>query len=340
MTALHSSWNVTGFGKTEANITLSTMFHHRRQSPIGLQFQCRRFSREIDPQMYPVFSRAVNGTAHLDMRSNPLCSHDNVLSGCGNRRNALTECRCEVLDRVAHPEIRLEYENQVIDVVTEQIKNQGQGQFHFKLAIFCSGELLGEEVLLFRLFQKLKEMGASGTLELFFIDRCYQSAIQGATHSTNFENAVGNQGYISQFLQEISKCAPSSVQITGAFFDDSESYIQLAKSRPTYQHHLLIGADIETANFDMGKIGKEAGCGQHRPITLIKTQDTPYVCSLDSNGTPKGCYNPTETHKRRKQSPSGDSNLPLIIGSVVAATLIGILAYHALSSSSKKQQKA
>lgn len=315
-----STWNFYGTQKgIESSIALSTVYD--RSNPVSISFRCSRSVSWMDERMSRVFQNAIFKKAHLDMTKNHICSHNQVTGGCGNRRGYLSECRCEVLDRISHPDVRTNYENRVIKTIFHLLSNT-TGPFHFKLAIFCSGELLGEQVLLFRLLDKLKKENATGIIELFLIDHCYKHAIENSTHTDKFEDCVGREKCIEQFLIEIGQCLPQSISIRGSFFASSEQYIQMAQNNDRLKHHLLIVADIENSNFDMGQIGEKAGCGLANPIALIKT-DAPAVCELDSVGHLTNCYNPSGGARPAKRN---NNNLPLALGIggglAVAATLL------------------
>ena len=319
---LSSSWNIGSLGQVHASITVNTLYG-ARHSPEAISFTCSRLVQGIDRNIYDVFVRVIQGQAHFDMQVNDQCLHDEVLGGCGNRRNALSECRCEVLNRAAHPGRRIAYENQVINAIIANVAAQGSS-FYFKLGIFGSGELLGEEILLFRLFDVLTARHFTGTLELFFVDPYYSSAISNSSQNGNLSDAVGRAACIKQFLIEIAQCAPQNVIVKGTFFDNSAKYIELAEQNPAFKHHLLIGADIENANFDMGKVGREAGLGMAQPIALVKTKKEPLVCQLDSAGSLENCYVPVDggevlSQRPKRQNTNINDAAPVIV-------LIGMLA--------------
>jgi hypothetical protein len=335
-----SSWNIGNNGQVNASVAVNTLYEQGRK-PVAIAFSCSRFVQGIDRNIYAVFVRAIRGESHLDMQVSDQCAHDNVLSGCGNRRNALSECRCEVLNRVTYPERRISYENQVINAIMSSVVAQGS-PFHFRLGIFCSGELLGEEILLFRLFNVLLERGLTGTLELFFVDHCYSSAINNSTHNGSLPDAVGRSAYIEQFLLEIAQCAPQNITVKGAFFDDSEKYIQLAAQNPGFKHHLLIGADIENANIGMGKVGREAGLAVTQPIVLVKREvEGAQVCQLDSQGALENCYAPVDSgevssNRRNRQRNNNDDVTPLVVICVVAALLAVGVIFVGVNQSSRR----
>lgn len=337
MQSLNSSWNFINNHdpeKFDASITVTTE-RDFNSTPRHISFKCSRFVPWVDQKIYNIFIRAITGEANVDMEhNNAACSHQQVTGGCGNKRGNLSECRCKILDRVDNPQIRHSYENKVIHTILNILK-PNINSFHFKLAIFCSGELLGEQILLFRLIHELNQKNASGTIELFLIDRCYSEAIKNSQYNGKFEDSVGQKKYIEQFLTEICLCLPRGITVQGNFFDNAETYINIAQNNQNLKHHLLIGADIENTNSIMGRIGKEAGLRLTQPIVLIKTT-VPAVCQLDPSGNIRNCYNPGGTDKENslkqidnptnKSVKKNNDDKPLIIGvSVVGICVLVIL---------------
>lgn len=318
----------------EAAIEISRLSTQSR--PIGLSFSCTRYFPNINPKIANIYANVINGKASQDMTQNTFCPHDAVTGSCGNKRGHLSECRCSVLDRTEHPEIRHEYENQVIAAVFNILKGSNIAPFHLKLAVFCSSELLGEQILLFRLLNELKKNNLSGSIELFFVDHCYSQAIANSRHGGSFEQAVGGEKYIEQFLQEICYALPSNIQVSGTFFDDGATYISAARADPKFKHHLLIGADIENANFDMGTVGREAGLGLRAPITLAK-RPIPALCHLDEHGNFKNCYNPSANSPLVTQPHRRSPINPMLYG-ILIAVVFGVIAAIAFKILTKKPQ--
>jgi len=205
------------------------------QQPYSISFQCSRIQPPgrnpsmiyIHPEIFGVFMNAVQGKAHEDMQPNNsgVCKGADM-SHCGNRRGDLAECRCEDLNRKTKPYIRNHFENDVIGKILshqkiEQSLRTGD-QFQFNLGIFCSGRLLGEEILLFRLLHALHNRGVSGTINVFLIDKGeYTSAIGLSDPSA----ALDQHRYLHQFLTEICGCLPPSLKINGTIFAEADQYI-------------------------------------------------------------------------------------------------------------------
>ncbi|MCK4935171.1 MAG: hypothetical protein KAR79_06245, partial [Simkaniaceae bacterium] len=131
----------------------------QNRRPYALSFQCKHLPS--NPAMRKIFDHAVSGRAIDDMIPNPdRCDPEADKSHCGNRRGDLAECRCPVYDRLEKPSLRHQFENDVIEKIinhpTMRKAKMGKIPFEFHLAVFCSGRLLGEEILLFRLFDRLK----------------------------------------------------------------------------------------------------------------------------------------------------------------------------------------
>ena len=272
----------------KTTLTIATPTYAGRKN---ISFYGERVLDTVHPSISSVFENAINGRAQMDMKEVAgQCRYEEVAGDCGNKRGSLTECRCKVLDRVNYPIRRFEYENQVIDKILDIIKEKREHPFHFRLAIFASGRLLGKEILLFRLFNKLK--GRKGTIEVFLIDLCYERAIAISNPST--KTLVGSSGtdYIAQFLEEICCCLPPSITIQGNFFAGHESYIKAARENLKFWHDLLIGADIEDTSKIMGEIRQVGLHPDIKPIVLVKGKDIPLVCKVDQNGGLQGCSIP------------------------------------------------
>ena len=168
--------------------------------------------------------------------------------------------------------------------------------------------MLGEEILLFRLFDQLRRQDASGTIKLFLIDNCYDQAIKMSSiyqqkvvnmKPSSIDEALGNQMDLKQFLIEICKSVQPSVIIEGTVFGKSEDYIERAGIDASFRHDLIIGADIEQAQYVMGNISQRAGVGE-KPIVLVKTNQ-PLVCQLDISGNLENCYTPYQNSQADAQ---------------------------------------
>ena len=273
--------------------------------PCSISFICRRKVACIDGDIFDIFKNAVIGKAHENMQANPAgCPHGAVTGGCGNKRGELEECRCPTLDRMQKPHIRYQYENTVINRILNILQAQNIKNFKLNLAMFCSGRLLGEEILLFRLFNHLRHIDAHGRISLFLVDGCYESSIQATSlyHANlkrnlpvQFIDAVGGNGSLAQFLIEISKCVPPTISFEGTVFDHSDKYIERAEQDATFRHHLVIGADIEDARSPMTEISRRAAMSTEEPIALVKFSETePGVCVLDIDTGKDVCFNPDD----------------------------------------------
>ncbi|MGR3952528.1 MAG: hypothetical protein QRY74_06545 [Chlamydia sp.] len=321
---INRSWDVLG-----PNNSLGGKISLSARTGENIIFNCFREIDTIDERIASVYQNIINCNAHRDIApNNGGCAHGAVTGPCGNMRKKLSECRCEALNRKTHPDIRREYENCVIAVVMKSVRKTS-GKFHFKLAVFASGHLLGEQILLFRLLDQLKKEKKSGVIDLFFIDHCYRPAI-----SKSDKNILGREGSIEQFLVEITQALPKNIAVSGGFFDDAQKYIALARKNKNFQHNLLIGADIEGLNKIMGDIGTGAGTGEHEPITLIKrdlgaNSTRPEVCKLDSDGELDQCYDPRINQRGVLQQESGPDwgRIALFGLLVLGAGTIGGMAY-------------
>ena len=314
-----SCWDIDGRASLKVSTDCSiTLADGRWQiAPMSISFKCHRKFGCIDADIYDVFIRAVNGKAVDDMIANPNgCSH-NETNGCGNLRGRLSECRCEILNRKTNPQIRHNYENHVISEIIKIIQKQNIACFKLNLAIFCSGGLLGEEILLFRLFDQLKRINASGVINLFLIDRYYDQSIKISSiyykkiankQSASLTDACGGQMELEQFLIEICKSVPPTINIEGTVFSESTQYIERAQSDGSFKHHLIIGADIEKSKDYMSEMSNKAGLGDAKPIVLLKT-DKPLICQLEVSGELDKCYIPYQSQSVSQQ-PTLKHNQP------------------------------
>lgn len=283
---------VSLFGPQD-NRTLNVTTDFSRQGPCSISFSCSRaYLRDLDShklylsqKVHDIFKNAVEGRAHEDINPNVSghCAFPDSVSGhCGNMREALGECRCEDLNRKAKPRIRYHFESTVINKILTHAKIEqslrSPAPFLFNLAIFCSGRLLGEEVLLFRLLNELCKQRASGTIRLFLIDRAYSSAIELG----NSQTALHQNQYLQQFLTEICECLPPSLKIDGTIFAEADDYTAQAQADDRFKHDLLIGADIENTQQIMSDINAKASAAHGQtPLALVR--------SITEGGPPGSC---------------------------------------------------
>lgn len=304
-----------------------------RKSPF-LTFTC--LPAPLQEAVAAFFKKAVAGEAYLDMHPNLSCGHNEVAAGCGNLRGTLAECRCEVLDRKRYPNMRTDYEDRVIRMVLDLVKTRVS---HLKLAIFCSGRLLGEEILLFRLFNQLKGK-ALGRLQLFFIDRCYSGAIL----------KQAPEDYMSQFLTEISQYLPKGMKCDVTFFGEADDYMSLAESRgETFKHDLLIGADIysseaeiEKNNRQVAEIAKRAGLRQIHPIILTQVKKGaagPFegqICRVNDLGKLIDCFTTDSSAASANKLKSRNIGITVgVIGGVIFLVLFFIFILPLINRKNK-----
>lgn len=313
------------------NILTSTNFFEYQ--PFGISFKCSRRQPNsnnpnaiyINQDIFNVFIKAIQGQSHEDMLGNPGSCQVGEKRHCGNTRGHLWECRCEDLNRKISHFRRLQFENDVIlsIVKSQKIVNAKKygSSFQFNLAIFCSGGLLGEEILLFRLFDQLRSQGVSGTINLFLIDWEYKNAIT---------NRNPDQ-LVAQFLTEICGCLPPSIKVNGTFFGDAADYIRMAKVDGQFKHDLLIGADLEGAEKLMGEISQHASIArEQKPIVLVKNgnkQGAPSVCRINLLGEHEDCYQPTPPQTRPNvQAHNQSFPWELVAGGSAIVLVIAALA--------------
>lgn len=259
----------------------------------AFQFHCSRSNGPVATKIYPIYKNAVEGNAHLN-----------------DERGALAENTVPV-DRKTDPQVYLNFENQVILALTDSLKSP----FELKLAIYNPGQLLGTEILLFRLVDYLKRKDASGEIRLFLIDYSYNTSLSDVN-------------YVSQFARDICLALPSSIQVQCTFFASREEYLQLANSNSHFKHHLLIGP--ETAK------GFEAfiGGAENRKDPIKLSKGNSKVCELKLPGKFTDYYR--EDNRLTAFRPiKHDTTMTLILGGgVIVCIAIGVafLARRALNS--------
>lgn len=194
-------------------------------------FNCKRNVPWINRNVSDIFFNAIRGYAGVNL--NP-----------ASTRNSLKESQQGKLDRKENNH-RHDYETFVIGEILKRIGSKKE--FHIKLAICGSGELLSEEILLFRLIHQLR--GYCGTIELILVDRIYQRLIDTA-QSGEFNEVVGEARYVKQFLEELSQCLPKNIALEGRFFINVEEYVSFLQSNPLANYDFLIGTnDNDNSDF-------------------------------------------------------------------------------------------
>lgn len=280
----------------------------------------------INADVFNVFRNAVLGKSDEDMVGNPGQCSEKGKRHCGNVRQYLWECGCDDLNRKLNKFYRLHFENDVISSIVNSQKivnaQNAQTPFQFNLAMFCSGGLLGEEILLFRLINELRNREMSGTINLFLIDWEYKSAI----------NRGNPDGLIDQFLREVCGSLPPSIKVNGTFFGDDDDYIQMVQVNSQFKHDLLIGADPEGAEKLMGKISQRASIFfEQAPIVLIRSNRGPSICRINLMGEQENCYQPYPTNVQRpiptpQNQPKVQKPNPQFSSGVVVSGAIALVA--------------
>ncbi|MFI5343089.1 MAG: hypothetical protein ACHQUC_02590, partial [Chlamydiales bacterium] len=264
----------------------------------SISFKCQRFVSCIDGRFFDIFIRILKRMSHLDLvpPMDPLgiCLHNHTDQGaikCGNRRNMavrqsdLWECKCPILDRINQSDKRLAFEDYVIERVTSIINVHKLSTFN--LAIFGSGGLLGEQILLMRLIHELRVNNYSGTIKIFLIDQIYKNSIN---NSANFlgpmtpisvESALGGDKCFYQFLSEMSFILPPNITLEGEIFSEADDYISRAHANDHLKYDFLIGADPEGGEAVMAKI-KDAIKEKHpnNSAVLTKIKDDAWVAGI------------------------------------------------------------
>lgn len=258
------------------------------QRPLNLRFACSRQFDAIDPRMVGIYHQAIQGGAHRSLtHSDATCSAGKVSKHCGNSRGHLYECACETLNRTSYPRLRHQYEDMVINKALGIVREDRHLR-SLNIAIFASGGLHGEFVLMARLIDQLKKAGFHGTIQLFLIDREYSQHIENAfyfnpsAHPNGFQwsEFLGGRQDLAQFLSEISLCLPTTIEVNGAVFGDASDYIARASKDSNFRHDLLIGADIENSGTIVSQLKQEAQRRNEPGIVLVKENNKPKICEV------------------------------------------------------------
>lgn len=271
---------------------------------LDIAFKCTRSVNACDKAVAKIFGTVIAKNAASLLVSNPnQCVHNAVTGACGNMRGHLSECRCEALCRLKFGARRTQFEDQVIDALVAIAKAQ-KGPFNINLAVFASGGLHGEEVLLMRLIDRLQREKLTGNIHVSLIDSVYQPNI-AAGHEVFYprkpkfiwDQLLGFRGDLKQCLTELSLCLPSTITLSGRVYGHSDDYIFRAKLQPHLKHDLLIGADIEDTMGVVGEINGAAGKTDRPAIVLIKQSeaDSKEVAALVCSVKPEaqGAYTAT-----------------------------------------------
>lgn len=217
--------------------------------PYNLNFTCERRSDKIDKSMLKIYKNAIKGK--VEMKPNPYNLVCHTFKGlCGNVRQFLHECRCGMLDRLIHPELREAFEKSTIEAIEKMKIGNNQS---INIAMFASGGLLGEWVLMLKLIDHLDNKGFKGVINIFLIDQVYKDAITKAGNFTcgpkpcsfSWTKFLGDCHELNQFLTEIALVLPSKIKVTGSVFGEANEYIARAQADATFRHDIVIGADIE-----------------------------------------------------------------------------------------------
>lgn len=321
-----------------ANAKLSTK---QASSLRYITFQCASVPEFLkDKTIQGVYNNIIKNQSHLDIDASPhpQCGTQYPAGDCGYRRKFLTECRCTTLSRLLAPIVRKKYEDKVIATLSQILKDKKMSPFsnqpfELNIAVFGSSFLLGEEILLFKCIDMLKQSGAKGTIRLFYVDNCYANLIQQSDYSG--KNQTQEKNLIEQFIRETSQSLPEGIRVEGAFFDHTEKYIQAAKQNNHFQHDLLIGADTDKADKAMASMMQVQKTAKYKPITLVKIlkglkKEAAALCSLESSGSTSNCIDPTTGKLIDSEAPNLKTRreidyAPWIYGGTAAAVVITIL---------------
>ncbi len=233
---------------------------------------------------------------------------------CGNVRDFLNECRCYLLDRRTFPHVRDHYEKLIVDAAWQILSSTPcTGNNSLNIAIFASGGLHGELVLMVKLLNRLRN-NFEGTVNLFLIDTEYQANIrqayeffqlvnspQKATLGGSFlwNNFLGQRQDLEQLLRELTLGLPSKIELKVHMFGDADDYILRAQYDANFRHDLLVGADIEMTERDSQEVEAivlKLKCEARRydrtdqsGVVLVKKDGLPQVCAVRSDLSKPAC---------------------------------------------------
>lgn len=250
-------------------VTPAVVFKGNHKNPFNISFRCERTDDVIDQSMRQIYNKIhkINGEQlNRDDWPTKIVKEDNLYY----RRlfqKALYECRCPMLDRFVPAIYREKFENAVISAIDSMGLKNGQT---INIAMFGTGGLLTEWILLLRLIRHLDEKNFQGNIRIFLIDLKYKDIIKNAgdftigpkPHSFQWSKFVGGSETLNQFLTEICHVLPKTIKLLGSVFGDAKDYIARAQADASFKHDIVIGADIESLknNSDaiVTKIKKEA----------------------------------------------------------------------------------
>lgn len=256
--------------------------------PLSMGFACKRTISEMDDSVRALYQKIFDQTIQHDLAYQPWCENGRDKGECAFFRGALSECKCGPLNRQAYPEFRGEFEDQVIAQVVNIVQTTRTNDL--KLALFATGGLHGELILMVKLIKALQDCNFEGTIRLFLIDEIYKPNIEQAEQDAKEgECSFGGRDDLEQFLRELTLGLPSTIELRGDLFYSADDYIATAQGMPSYQCDFVAGADTETNGSVMGEIVKGAQKRKITGIALEKFNNIPQICEIDSNGAITPC---------------------------------------------------
>lgn len=261
--------------------------------PLSVSFSCQRNVNDIDDSIKSIYNSIISNQIHTQLtpRDSGVCMANEVMNHCGNKRGDLSECACNALNRIRNLHHRKNFEDQVINLVRSFLA-QNPYQSQLNIAMFASGMLHGESVLVIKLIHALKNIRYSGEVNLFLIDRQYSPSIAAANNlilseeykrGFRWERLIGNRRDIQQFLKETALCVPPSISIGGAVFGDANDYIWRAQNDRCrdFKHDILVGADIEETEEIFREIKLHTDRSSLPGVVLIRGPgDKPNICTV------------------------------------------------------------
>lgn len=181
----------------KASVTAGGLCRRHVEPHASLKLRCERKAKSVSSSIeLAEAQKVIAGQSHTLLKRDNKVPAEVHLGPGANRFSHMAECSCPALSRTLHPNIRKQYEDEVISRALKAISAQSQ-PFCFNLAIFAAGMLFGEYSLLIRFLNELHRRGLKGKLHLAIIDGTYRQSIN------SFANAQVQRHKISQLWNQL-----------------------------------------------------------------------------------------------------------------------------------------
>lgn len=255
-------------------------------TPTYTTYVCGNTSTSSNSSVEELRKKILNGTIQEELKVDVSCSCDQVMGEtCGNKRGSLYECRCEALDRKKDPSLRAKHETLAIDTIEKLLTSKNSSQLN--LALFGTGGLHGELVLLVRLIDRLTQLKFKGCINLSLMDTCYQTAIK----LTDQGKTPCYTKSMAQFMLELASFLPPTIQVNTTFYGDAGHYVAHVKNESSCKNDLLLAADAEDTMSILKELQEKTNRTGLQALILGKrvqeNEEIPQMCSID---TQISCY--------------------------------------------------